>query len=199
MISSRLRQQGFINLHRKNLVRVLAASLVIHLFYAPDLLKIPDAGIVCAQIAGALMIFAGIMGRVLATITIGGHKDRTIIRTEVYSICRNPLYFASFLMALGIGLLSGRPDFTVLVAVAYLAIFYPMMLNEAKFLRAKFEDFAEYERQVPLFIPDFRLWTQRKTFDVNFKLVSRTMLDASLALPAIPIMILIQTLRHAAH
>ncbi len=197
MISSRLHQQGFINLHRKNLVRALAAPLAIYLFYAPDFLKVPDAGIIAAQIAGALMLFAGIMGRVLATITIGGHKDRAIIRTEAYSICRNPLYFASFLMALGIGLLSGRPDFMLLLASAYIAIFYPMMLNEAKFLRTKFGDFAEYEKNVPLFIPNFRLWEQRKTFEINFKLVKRTLLDASLALPVIPLMIIIQAIRRA--
>jgi protein-S-isoprenylcysteine O-methyltransferase Ste14 len=74
----------------------------------------------------------------LATISSGGHKDKKVMQTELYSICRNPLYFASFLMAVGVGLLTGRVDFLLLITVAYLAIFYPMTLNEAKYLTGRF-------------------------------------------------------------
>jgi len=196
MISSRLSQQGFVNLHRKALFRLMAAGLAAYLFLAPDFYPLQSTALWSARIGGAVLVFLGIMGRVLATISIGGHKDRTIMKTEAYSVCRNPLYFASFLMALGVGLSSGRLDFTLLAAVSYLAIFYPMMLNEAAFLRAKFEDFAEYEKRVPLFFPNLRLWTERKNFEINFKLVRRTLLDASIALPVIPVMILIHMFRH---
>jgi protein-S-isoprenylcysteine O-methyltransferase Ste14 len=135
------------------------------------------------------------MGRVVATISIGGNKDREIVKTEAYSICRNPLYFSSFLMALGVGLLSGRPDFMLLAAGSFLAIFYPMMINEAGVLRRKFDDFAEYERKVPLFFPNIMLWSERRNFEINFRLVRRTLLDASIALPVIPLMILMHALR----
>jgi hypothetical protein len=114
------------------------------------------------------------------------------MQTELYSICRNPLYFASFLIALGVGLLAGRLDFLFLAAGAYLAIFYPMMRNEANYLRGNFQEFAEYEKRVPLFLPNFSLWQERKRFEISFKLVKRTLLDASLALLAIPVMILVR-------
>jgi hypothetical protein len=102
----------------------------------------------------------------------------------------NPLYFSSFLMGIGIGLLTSRMDFTLLLAAGYLAIFYPMMRNEAKLLKQTFPDFAEYEQNVPLFFPKFSLWNGRKNFEINFDRVKRTLIDSSLALLAIPAIIL---------
>ena len=194
MTSTRLRAQGFINLHRKLIFRLLAIALAAYLFYVPNLWKLEQTVVLCAQISGILLMFAGIIGRMLATLSIGGLKDRIIVKTELYSVCRNPLYFSSFLMAISLGLLSGRVDFLILVAGSFLAIFYPMMLNEAKFLKARFDDFAEYEKAVPLFFPNFALWQERKNFEINFRLVKRTLLDAALALPAIPLMILFRAL-----
>ncbi|MES2438200.1 MAG: isoprenylcysteine carboxylmethyltransferase family protein [Verrucomicrobiota bacterium] len=189
---SRLRDQGFVNLHRKLLFRVMTVGLISYLYFIPSPWKLSATTTLCGQFAGTFLIFAGILGRMFATISIGGRKDRMIVKTELYSVCRNPLYFASFLMALGVGLLSGRPDFMLLAAVCYLAIFYPMMMNEAKFLGRNFDDFAGYEKRVPLFFPNFGLWEERKNFEINFRLVKRTLFDASLALLAIPVILLVR-------
>lgn len=196
MPQSRLGQQGFVNLHRKLLFGILASGLVVYLAFAPDIHPLPGIALTASWICGSVLVFLGILGRVFATISIGGHKDRAIMKTEIYSICRNPLYFSSFLMALGIGALSGRADFLVITAAGYLAIFYPMMHTEANYLRERFEDFAEYERRVPLFFPKFSLWQERKNFEINFKLVRRTLMDALVALPVIPLMILVHFARH---
>ncbi|NQX02487.1 isoprenylcysteine carboxylmethyltransferase family protein [bacterium] len=186
----RLLTQGFVNHHRKMLFRLMVAGLVAYLALVPNPWKLPDNAILSAQFAGAILIFGGILGRVLATISIGGHKDSQIMQTELYSVCRNPLYFASFLMAAGVGMLSGRLDFLILVVAAYLAIFIPMMINEANYLRAQFPDFADYEARVPMFIPNFSLWQERPRIEISFRLVKRTLLDASLALLVVPVMIL---------
>jgi len=192
MKQPRLKTQGFINFHRKSIFRLMVVGLICYLYFIPNPWELTPTTVRIAEFAGTLLIFAGILGRVLATISIGGHKDRKIMQTELYSICRNPLYFASFLMAIGVGLLSGRLDFTVLIMVAYLAIFYPMMLNEAKYLRDHFDDFPEYEARVPLFFPKLQLWNERQRIDISFRLVKRTLLDGSLALLVIPLMILIK-------
>ena len=191
MKSTRLRNQGFINHHRKLVFRLLAILLAAYLFYAPNLWPLNAIAIAWTQAAGVLLLFAGIIGRTFATISIGGHKDKIIMKTELYSICRNPLYFSSFLIGIGIGLLTSRMDFTLLVAAGYLAIFYPMMRNEAKLLKQNFSDFAEYEQNVPLFFPKFSLWNNRKNFEINFDRVKRTLIDSSLALLAIPVIILL--------
>jgi protein-S-isoprenylcysteine O-methyltransferase Ste14 len=188
----RLSTQGLINHHRKLVFVVMLIALAAYLVFVPNPLALPKLALQCTEFAGILLIFAGILGRILATISIGGHKDKKIMKTELYSVCRNPLYFASFLMAIGVGLVSGRLDFAVLVMLGYLAIFYPMMRNEAKYLGNNFPDFAEYEARVPLFFPNFSLWEERKQISINFRLVKRTLLDASLALLVVPLMILVR-------
>jgi protein-S-isoprenylcysteine O-methyltransferase Ste14 len=191
MKSARLRDQGFSNLHRKLIFRLLAIALAAYLFYAPDWCPFHDTPALVMRFAGALLMFGGILGRIFSTLSIGGLKDRTVVQTELYSVCRNPLYFSSFLMAVGTGLLFARLDFTVLLAAAFMVVFYPMMRNEARVLRAKFPDYAEYERRVPMFFPNFMLWEERRYYQIDFRLLKRTLLDSSLILLAIPVMLLL--------
>ena len=169
----------------------MIVAVLAYLHFVPAPLKLSANAIMAARLAGILFIFAGILGRTFATLTIGGRKDRVIVDTELYSICRNPLYFASFLIALGVGLFSSRGDFLLLITASYLAIFYPMMRNEAKFLRENFPGFSDYEKRVPLFFPNFRLWQERKNFEITFRLVKRTLLDGALSLLAIPVILLV--------
>lgn len=190
--SSRLRDQGFVNQYRKLILRILAVVLAAYLFYVPSPWDFRAASAMLLQASGSLLLFAGIVGRVFVSLSIGGRKDQTLVRTELYSVCRNPLYFSSFLMTVGFGLLMGRVDFTVVAAAAYLAVFYPMMLNEARFLKARFPEYGEYEDSVPLFIPNFCRWQARETFEINFRLVFRTLLDAAIALPVIPLVLILK-------
>jgi protein-S-isoprenylcysteine O-methyltransferase Ste14 len=189
---SRLSTQGFINDYRKRIFSLLAVILTAYLLLSPIPWHLSAIEMLAAEFAGIMLVFAGILGRILATISIGGQKDRKVIHTELYSICRNPLYFASFLMAIGVGFLTGRLDFLLLITAAYLAVFYPMMLNEAKYLRDRFEDFADYEAKVPLFFPKFNLWQERDRFEISFRLVKRTLLDASLALLVVPVVVFVR-------
>lgn len=188
----RLRSQGFSNLYRKTLFAMLALMLVAYLVFAPDPWHLPRLAAILFEVLGLAFLFAGIVGRVLATMSIGGHKDRRIICTELYSVCRNPLYFASFLLAIGVGLMSSRVDFLLLVVGGFLGIFYPMMRNEACYLRERFADYGDYERGVPMFFPNFRLWKERASFEINFRLVRRTLLDSLVVLLVVPLLIFLR-------
>ena len=192
MKSIRLRKQGFSNLHRKLIFRLLAIFLAAYLFYVPNLWPLHESAALGIRFFGTLLMFAGILGRIFSTLSIGGLKDRLIMQTELYSVCRNPLYFSSFLMAIGTGLLFARLDFTALLVLAFMAIFFPMMRNEARVLRAKFPDYQEYERRVPLFFPNLLLWNERDHYQIDFHLLKRTLLDSSLILLAIPVMLLLR-------
>ncbi len=190
---SRLRAQGFPSLYRKTLFSAFSLLLVAYLVFAHSPWHFHPGVVSAFQISGMLLLFAGIVGRSFATLSIGGHKDRRIVTTELYSVCRNPLYFSSFLMALGVGLMSARIDFLLLVSAGFLAIFYPMMRNEARYLRERFEDYADYEKNVPLFFPDLRLWKERALFEINFRLLKRTLLDSLVVLIVIPVMLFLGT------
>lgn len=179
--SRRLRKQGFANQYRKPLFITLLILLTAYYFYTPDPWHPADSLRSLSRFSGMIALTAGIIIRILSTLTIGGKKDRVLVTTELYSVCRNPLYFASFLMTLGTGLATARWDFTIIIAASFLSIFGPMMKNEADFLRKRFPEFTAYECRVPLFFPDFSLWQARPLIEeVNFRLILRTTFDSLL-------------------
>lgn len=185
---SRLRLQGFANQHRKPLFAAMCLLLLSYFLFFPILWMPPESVAVILHLLGFFLISLGCVMRIFSTMSIGGHKNCRIVTTEVYSICRNPLYFASFLMAVGIGLFTARPDFSSLCAAAYLLLFLPMMRNEANYLKERFSDYKEYERSVPLFFPNPFLWRGRENFEINFRLVSKTALDSSVAIAILPML-----------
>lgn len=85
-----------------------------------------------------------------------GHidKGRTLTRGGPYALTRNPLYFGSFIMALGI-LMAGQVYWLLLpFGVFFLSVYYPVMKAEEKELREGHgSEFQDYAREVPLFVP----------------------------------------------
>ena len=59
-------------------------------------------------------------------------------------------------------------------------------------LRERFADYVEYERSVPMFVPNFRLWKERQAFEINFRLVRRTLLDSLVVLLVVPLLIFLR-------
>jgi protein-S-isoprenylcysteine O-methyltransferase Ste14 len=88
-----------------------------------------------------------------------GHieKGRALTRGGPYALTRNPLYFGSFLMALGI-IVAGQSYWLLFAFVLfYVAFYFPVMkAEEHELLLGYGEGFIEYSRAVPLFIPSFR-------------------------------------------
>ena len=85
-----------------------------------------------------------------------GHIEKTLALATggPYAHTRNPLYVGSALLALAAGVATASP-WAVAALMAYLALFYPSVIREeAAFLRTKFgAEYAQWERDVPLFIP----------------------------------------------
>ena len=189
-------QQGFVNKYRKPLFTVLMVIFVALWLFVEPLWVIPELAHELMEPAGALFLFAGVIGRIFSTITIGGLKDKELMTTEIYSTVRHPLYFFSFLLMIGIGLLTNRPELLLYLMFAYLTVFIPMMKNEEKYLIAKFgEKYTDYAKTVPAFIPNFRLYTARAHIETDPKRILRTFLDVSLVLLIIPLMEIIEILK----
>jgi protein-S-isoprenylcysteine O-methyltransferase Ste14 len=85
-----------------------------------------------------------------------GHieKTRSLATGGPYAHTRNPLYVGSLLLGLGLAVASASVGVVVAVA-AYFAAFYPtVMREESAFLARKFpEEYADWARAVPLFLP----------------------------------------------
>ncbi|PYV47880.1 MAG: isoprenylcysteine carboxylmethyltransferase family protein [Acidobacteria bacterium] len=81
---------------------------------------------------GSAVAIAGLVIRALAS----GHvrKNEVLTITGPYGYTRNPLYFGSLM---------------------FFAIYLPVIRSEEEFLRMRFPEFGEYERNVPRLFPRF--------------------------------------------
>ena len=88
-----------------------------------------------------------------------GHieKGKTLTQGGPYAYTRNPLYFGSFFMALGI-ILAGQGYWLLLAFGVFFVVFYvPVMrAEEHELFRGYGKRFVEYSERVPLFFPGFR-------------------------------------------
>jgi len=130
-------------------------------------------------LVGAVLVGAATMGRLWCSLYIAGYKEGTLITTGPYSISRNPLYFFSFVGAVGLGLATETFTFGVLFAV-WFALFYPAVIRaEERRLRelhgTRFEDYA---RRVPRFFPRFSLLVEPEHYTVRPVHFRNHLLDA---------------------
>jgi protein-S-isoprenylcysteine O-methyltransferase Ste14 len=128
---------------------------------------------------GAVLVGAATMGRLWCSLYIAGYKEGTLITIGPYSISRNPLYFFSFVGAVGLGLATETFTFGVLFTL-WFALFYPPVIRaEERRLRelhgARFEDYAH---RVPRFFPRFSLLVEPEHYTVRPVHFRNHLLDA---------------------
>ena len=81
-------------------------------------------------------------------------KDATLATEGPYSWTRNPLYFGSFLLQLGFGVMSGSWIAAAITIVPSFIIYPNVIRNEEAHLERLFPgQFREYSARVPRFLP----------------------------------------------
>jgi protein-S-isoprenylcysteine O-methyltransferase Ste14 len=80
-------------------------------------------------------------------------KNEDLATAGPYGYTRNPLYLGSIVMAAGFALSARSWVVVAVLSLMFLAIYLPVIRGEEAFLRARFPDFAEYERRVPRLLP----------------------------------------------
>ncbi len=131
------------------------------------------------DLAGFLLFILGAMFRFWATLYIGGRKGDELATLGPYSVCRNPLYFGSFLMLAS--LVVFLQNLTLAVGAAIVTgIFLSITVRSEEYrLRHRFGD--EYERYcaaVPRFWPNFRRYQAPASIEVNASGLARECLNA---------------------
>lgn len=129
-----------------------------------------------------LAIFLSLAGFIIRAWTIGTTPKGTSGRnTEeqvaeslntggIYSVVRHPLYLGNFFMWIGIVVFSFNLWFILLVSMAFWLYYERIMFAEERFLERKFgNDYLEWTKKVPAFLPDFR---QYKKGDIPFSIIS---------------------------
>jgi protein-S-isoprenylcysteine O-methyltransferase Ste14 len=81
-------------------------------------------------------------------------KNRSLAVVGPYRFTRNPLYFGSFLLAAGFGLMSGNLLSLALLLVPFAAIYWRVIRAEEVHLAELFgKEYEQFKSQVPRFFP----------------------------------------------
>ena len=104
------------------------------------------------------LVACSMCGRLWCTVYIAGHKNDTLVQSGPYSISRNPLYFFSWIGAIGIAMGSQSLILPLIVGIAFL-IYYPIVISseEAFLAETHPESFEIYRQKVPRFFPKWSL------------------------------------------
>lgn len=144
-------------------------QLATRLFFAAVLVAITFTASAWNPYAIAVMLVIGyslvrvaIIGRAWTALYLIGNKKFTLVTVGPYAMCRNPLYFFTFLGLIGIGFAAGSLFVVVLIG-AWFAVYYPFVIRkEERTLRALHgEAFSTYRTSTPPFFP--RLMALRDT------------------------------------
>jgi protein-S-isoprenylcysteine O-methyltransferase Ste14 len=130
-------------------------------------------------VVGLMLAGIGAMGRIWCSAYIAGYKNGPLVMEGPYSVCRNPLYFFSFVGSVGVAFATETATIPLLVAAAF-AFYYPSVIkSEEKFLLSQYgEEFATYMKRVPRFFPSMRLLAEKEAATVHLVIFRKHILSA---------------------
>jgi protein-S-isoprenylcysteine O-methyltransferase Ste14 len=150
-------------------------------------------------LAGVALVALCVVGRAWSLSYISGNKNKKLINTGPYSICRNPLYFSNFVGAVGLGLCTETLILTF-SAVAVFALIYNQVIKreEKKLLDLFGVQYASYSERVPRFLPSFKVFKEDDRVIVSAKAFRMGLTHLGAFVIAIGLIQFIEAL-HAAH
>lgn len=132
------------------------------------------------ELVGYVLIVFATLGRIWATVYIGGRKDEELCQDGPYSISRNPLYLFSLFGAVGI-ILSAQKLTLLAVILPFFVYYYFVIRGEETRLLSFFgQEYADYTNRVGRILPTFKTYTSQESFTVYPKVLFRSMVHASI-------------------
>jgi len=173
---------------RINLLRLIFIPIVFVAVFVRPTWSLESFTAFLVEFGGYLFLLAGLTIRIWCTFYIGGRKSKEIITTGPYSICRNPLYIGTVLLAIGVGLCFENLLIVLLVPAIIIPVHIITTRMEEANLEAKFgERYRMYKEKVPRFWPRFSNYNSPDTIEMNVISIRRIAMDtvAVLLLPKI--------------
>ena len=183
---------------RRIMIAVLVVVLFVGLLVGQSYFE-PDTPVhELIETLGVVLIFLGIIGRLWATLYIGGRKSAEVVSGGPYSITRNPLYVFSSVAACGVGAQIGSITATIGFGVICAAAFHIVILREEKFLKeALGAPYLAYMARVPRFFPKLSLYDEGDTGSFKPRVLLITLMDGLVFLVALPAFELVDTAQQA--
>lgn len=127
------------------------------------------------DVLGWSLLLSGMALRYWATLCIAGRKRKTLVDFGPYSLCRNPLYWGTLLIALAVMAFFKSPTFAV-IGLLPLAIYLAGVVpTEEKYLQHKLgTEYEQYCQRVPRWWPNLaRYQPPSEPFNFSSRAVAR--------------------------
>lgn len=152
----------------------------------------------CLFLLGCVLGGAGAYGRVWALAHIAGRKRAELVTDGPYSVCRNPIYLSSSMLAIGFMLCAGSFVLTVVTACAFYALYAFVLSKEGRELEAVHgQEFVRYRETTPAFWPRFSGLRERESKTVLLPAFRRQIWAIALYLPMVGSVPLLRALHDA--
>jgi len=127
-------------------------------------------------LVGIVLAAVGMVGRIWCLTYSSGYKSSELVTQGPYSVCRNPLYFFSFIGLIGIGLATETITLTLFL-IAFFVLVYPAVIaGEEEFLRGKFgQVYVDYCNRTPRFFPRRDLFVEPESYTVQPRTLRRSL------------------------
>lgn len=110
------------------------------------------------ELFGFFLLIIAALGRIWCSLYISGRKNTTLCKDGPYSLCRNPLYFFSFIGVIGFFLSIQNMLLGIFAALIFLVYYRGVITSEERRLRHLFHnEYEEYLKHVPRFWPSIMI------------------------------------------
>jgi protein-S-isoprenylcysteine O-methyltransferase Ste14 len=127
---------------------------------------------------GYLLLLAGIGLRMWSTLYIGQRKSKQLITDGPFSMCRNPLYFGSLLIAVGVSL--SFENFVLLAFVLIVLVPTHLLVifaEEAKLMKDFGPSYEQYKKNVPRLWLTFSRFKTSSVIEVSTRALTRATME----------------------
>jgi protein-S-isoprenylcysteine O-methyltransferase Ste14 len=149
-------------------------------------------------LTGITLAGFGAAGRAWATSYISGLKMKELVTSGPYSLCRNPLYFFSFILGIGFGFCSKTLTIPTITAIVMSILYHFQIRREERILAQQFGvDYQHYLATVPRFFPSFANYHEAETVHISTKPLRKGMFGIAFLLILIGVLELMRGLHEA--
>lgn len=160
---------------------LVAGFVFLGVVFLSDTPQLKTNGYEFLGLAGILLAFVGVVGRLWCTTYIGGRKDRQLTTDGPYSLWRNPLYVFSFFGLVGILLATRILTLTLIGIAAFFIYYFFIIRSEEQRLQEMFGDeYRSYCAKVKVIVPAVGNYWSRASFDMNPRYFHKAMADAAM-------------------
>jgi protein-S-isoprenylcysteine O-methyltransferase Ste14 len=129
---------------------------------------------------GYVFLISGVAMRLWATLFIGGRKSIELTVDGPYSLCRNPLYVGTVLLAIGASLCLENLLLLAMTLLILVPVHAFAIIQEERVLAATFgQQFETYRLRVPRFFPSFKHFHNPRTINVSTPVLLKCVVNVS--------------------